>query len=207
MPQVFSRRFDLGFRLAAVGIVAAIAGAAILWHIVVAPAVGAPVWQPVPFSHRHHVGDDGIDCRYCHRSVETSAYAGMPTTATCMTCHSQLFTDAAMLAPVRESLRSGVPLHWQRVNRLPDFVYFDHSIHIAKGVGCYSCHGEVDRMPLSWQAHDMTMRWCLDCHRHPQDSLREAASIFVMRDVAPARERARGLRSTAQLTDCSTCHR
>ena len=125
------------------------------------------VRQPVPFSHEHHVGELGIDCRYCHTSVEKSAFAGMPPTKTCMTCHSQLFTNAAMLAPVRKSLAEHKPIHWQRVHVLPGYVYFDHSIHIAKGVGCTTCHGAVDTMPLMKQAAPLTMGWCLDCHRNP----------------------------------------
>ncbi len=117
--------------------------------------------QPVPFSHEHHVGGLGLDCRYCHTGVETSPVAGMPPTHTCMTCHSQLYTQAAMLAPVRESLAENKPIHWNKVNRLPDYVYFDHSIHIAKGVGCTTCHGPVATMPLMRQAAPLTMGWCL----------------------------------------------
>src|SRR5438094_2055280 len=115
--------------------------------------------QPVQFSHKHHVGDDGIDCRYCHTSVETSSVAGIPPTKTCMNCHSQIWTNAPMLEPVRESFRSGKSLVWNRVNDLPDFVYFDHSIHINKGVGCNTCHGPVDRMPLMYNFASLQMEW------------------------------------------------
>ena len=128
--------------------------------------------QPVPFSHKHHVADDGIDCRYCHTGVETSADAGLPPTHTCMTCHSQLWNDAAMLAPVRKSLESGQPIRWNRVAQVPDYVYFDHSIHVARGVGCVECHGRVDEMPLTMRAKAFQMQFCLDCHRDPATRLR-----------------------------------
>ncbi len=170
--------------------------------------------QPVPFSHKHHVGDDGIDCRYCHASVETSAFAGLPPTTTCMTCHSQLFTDAAMLAPVRESLAGHKPIRWQRVHRLPAYVYFDHSIHVAKGVGCSTCHGAVDTMPLMRQAAPLTMGWCLDCHRNPAPHLRPRSAIFDMHWTPPQDQLAEAKKlmvqyhiDTEHLTDCSRCHR
>lgn len=170
--------------------------------------------QPVPFSHAHHVGGLGIDCRYCHASVETAAFAGMPPTTTCMTCHSQLFTNAAMLAPVRASLAEHKPLHWTRVHRLPDYVYFDHSIHVAKGVGCSSCHGDVANMPLMRQAAPLTMGWCLDCHRDPGSHLRPLDQIFNTRWKPPSDQAERGRQllvayhiKTEHLSDCSRCHR
>jgi len=170
--------------------------------------------QTVPFSHEHHVGGLGIDCRYCHVGVERSRYAGLPPTETCMTCHSQLWTSAPMLAPVRQSLASGEPLHWNRVNRLPDYVYFDHSIHIAKGVGCSTCHGPVDRMPLMQQAAPLTMGWCLSCHRDPAPALRPESAVYDTEWVAPADQAKRGRALLAHyhidnrhLTDCSVCHR
>jgi hypothetical protein len=170
--------------------------------------------QPIPFSHKHHVGDDGIDCRYCHTSVERSAFAGLPPTTTCMSCHSQLFTNAAMLAPVRESLARQLPIHWQRVNRLPDYVYFDHSIHIAKGVGCTTCHGPVQIMPLMRQSAPLTMGWCLNCHRDPAPNLRPKAAIFSTEWQPPKDQREQGEKllgqyhiDTEHLTDCSRCHR
>ena len=170
--------------------------------------------QPIPFSHKHHVGDDGIDCRYCHTSVENSAFAGLPPTTTCMTCHSQLFTNSAMLAPVRESLAEHKPIHWQRVHRLPAYVYFDHSIHIAKGIGCTTCHGAVDTMPLMRQAAPLTMGWCLDCHRNPAPNLRPQAKIFDTQWTPPKDQLAEGKKllvqyhiDTEHLTDCSRCHR
>jgi Cytochrome c7 and related cytochrome c len=170
--------------------------------------------QPVPFSHAHHVGQIGLDCRYCHTSVETSAFAGMPPTTTCMTCHSRLFTNVAMLAPVRGSLADNVPIRWTRVNRLPDYVYFDHSIHIAKGVGCSTCHGDVASMPLMRQAAPLTMGWCLDCHRNPAPNLRPPDKIFNMQWTPPNDRDDQSKRllvayhiDTEHLTDCSRCHR
>ena len=170
--------------------------------------------QPVPFSHKHHVGDLGLDCRYCHTSVEDSSFAGVPPTTTCMTCHSQLFTNTAMLAPVRLSLANDEPIHWRRVNNLPDYVYFDHSIHIAKGVGCTTCHGPVAEMPLMRQAAPLTMGWCLSCHRDPTPYLRPASEVFDPHWTPPADQAERGrkllaeyLIDTEHLTDCSKCHR
>jgi hypothetical protein len=170
--------------------------------------------QPVPFSHAHHVGGLGLDCRYCHTSVTTARFAGIPPTQTCMTCHSQLWTNAAMLAPVRESLAANNPIHWQRVHVLPDYVYFDHSIHIAKGVGCSTCHGAVDQMPLMRQAAPLTMGWCLDCHRHPEAVIRPRDKVFDMKWTPPKNQLAEGRHlmseyqiNTAHLADCSKCHR
>src|SRR5881296_3991998 len=140
--------------------------------------VGVARGQPVPFSHKHHVGDDGIDCRYCHTSVETSAVAGIPPTKTCMNCHSLLFADSQYLEPVRESYRTGKSISWVKVHRLPDFVYFNHSIHVNKGIGCSSCHGPVNQMPLMWQASPLLMQWCLDCHRNLEANLRTRNQIY-----------------------------
>lgn len=170
--------------------------------------------QPVPFSHAHHVGQVGIDCRYCHTSVEKAAFAGIPPTETCMTCHSQLFTNAAMLAPVRASLAEKKPLRWNRVHRLPDYVYFDHSVHVTNGIGCSTCHGAVQTMPLMRQVAPLTMSWCLDCHRDPKPFLRPADQIFNMLWKPPEDQAARGKKllaeyhiDTEHLTDCSRCHR
>lgn len=217
MAQVFSARFDFYVKLTLLGLAGAVATLALLWRLViVAPgyAVGDPVPQPVQFSHKHHVGDDGIDCRYCHTSVETSSFAGLPSTQICMSCHSQLFTDAPALAPVIASWREQRPLRWNRVNDLPDFVYFDHSIHIAKGVGCESCHGRVDRMPLLWRAQSLEMQWCLDCHRQPERQLRPREHVFEL-GWRPAEDQlALGRRlvqeyhiPTSRMSDCSVCHR
>jgi Cytochrome c7 and related cytochrome c len=170
--------------------------------------------QPVPFSHKHHVGDDGIDCRYCHTSVETSAFAGLPPTTTCMTCHSQLFTNARMLAPIRQSFAEHKPIHWVRVHRLPAYVYFDHSVHIANGVGCTTCHGPVQTMPLMSQYAPLTMSWCLDCHRNPAPNLRPQSEIFDVHWKPPADQLEEGKKllvhyhiNTQHLTDCYRCHR
>jgi hypothetical protein len=170
--------------------------------------------QPVPFSHEHHVGGLGLDCRYCHVSVEKARFAGLPSTETCMTCHSQLWTNARMLAPVRESLASNKPIRWERVNLLPGYVYFDHSVHIAKGVGCTTCHGPIGQMKLTRQAAPLTMQWCLDCHRDPTRALRPRDAIFDpdWKPPADGGEQARKLVAayhiqTGHLTDCSICHR
>jgi hypothetical protein len=184
--------------------------------------------QPVPFSHQHHVAGLGIDCRYCHTSVETSSFAGIPPTKTCMNCHSQIWIGAPLLEPVRESFRSGKSLVWTRVNDLPDFVYFDHSIHINKGVGCNTCHGPVDRMPLMFNYASLQMEWCLDCHRDPGKYLRPRDQVFNMRYEPPSTlkpllfdgkeytdQLALGmdlvhkynLRTERDITSCSTCHR
>lgn len=171
--------------------------------------------QPVAFSHEHHVARVGLDCRYCHHTVERSAFAGMPATEVCMGCHSQVWRDSPMLAPVRESLRSGRPLEWTRVTDLPDFVYFDHSIHVAKGIACQSCHGRVDQMPLMRKAHAMHMEWCLQCHRHPETAVRRMEQVFQFLSDAEQAElesigqklvREHGIQKQ-QLTNCSTCHR
>src|SRR3982075_3969227 len=137
--------------------------------------------QPIPFSHQHHVTGLGIDCRYCHTSVEISSFAGIPPTKTCMNCHSQIWSNAQLLEPVRASYRSGESLQWTRVNQLPDFVYFNHSIHVNKGVGCNTCHGPVDQMPLMYQQESLQMAWCLECHRAPEKNLRPRDQVFNMR--------------------------
>jgi hypothetical protein len=142
--------------------------------------------QPVPFSHQHHVTGLGIDCRYCHNSVETSSFAGIPPTKTCMNCHSQIWTNAQLLEPVRASYRSGESLQWTRVNQLPDFVFFNHSIHVTKGVGCNTCHGPVDTMPLMYQQESLQMEWCLGCHRDPGKNLRPRDQVFNMRYQPPS---------------------
>ncbi len=134
--------------------------------------------QPVPFSHEHHVRGLGIDCRYCHTSVERSAFAGLPPTETCMNCHRQIWTNAELLEPIRASYRDNVPVQWTRVHDLPDYVYFNHSVHIAKGIGCQSCHGEVNKMPLMLQNATLEMQWCLDCHRNPVKNVRPREEVF-----------------------------
>lgn len=170
--------------------------------------------QPVPFSHEHHVSGLGIDCRYCHTSVEKSGFAGIPPTKTCMTCHSQIWTNAALLEPVRQSWAKQEPIQWTRVHDLPDYVYFDHSIHVAKGIGCTSCHGRVDQMPLMLQASSLQMEWCLGCHREPEKYIRPRDQVFNMKYEAPSNQRELGEKLVKdykihkeQLTNCSVCHR
>ena len=176
-----------------------------------------PRTQTVPFSHQHHVSGLGLDCRYCHTSVEESAFAGIPPTETCMTCHSKVWTDAPILAPVRQSFAQHEPLEWNRVHQLPDFVFFNHSVHVQKGIGCSECHGRVDQMPLTWKTHSLYMRWCVDCHEAPQKHLRPKDQIFNLAWGPPKDQQQAGLQlleayhiSTnrlQQLKDCSMCHR
>ena len=167
--------------------------------------------QPVPFSHDHHTEAMGISCLYCHTSVEESAFAGVPPTATCMNCHKLIWNDSPMLEPVRESFRSGEPIQWARVNDLPDFVYFNHSIHVTKGMGCVTCHGRVDKMPLLRQAVSLQMEWCLECHRAPQDFVRPRSEILNMEWVAD-NQSVLGAQLVEEyniqsLLSCSVCHR
>lgn len=168
--------------------------------------------QPVPFSHKHHVNGLGIDCRYCHTSVEDSSFAGIPPTEICMTCHSQIWTNSPMLAPVRESFRNNKPLEWTRVYNLADFVYFNHSIHVQKGFACVTCHGEVDRMPLMWQKPSLYMEWCLECHREPERFVRPRQYVFTSEWEPPIDQMVLGQQlvkeyNIRKLTSCSTCHR
>jgi len=171
--------------------------------------------QPVQFSHAHHVGGLGIDCRYCHTTVEESAFANVPPTKTCMNCHSQIWSQSPMLEPVRNSFRTGQSLRWTRVNDLPDFVYFNHSIHVAKGVGCVTCHGRVDRMPLMQQFASLQMEWCLACHREPERFIRPREQVFSMDWTPPGDQLTLGrelvreyqIRDAFSLTNCSVCHR
>jgi len=168
--------------------------------------------QPVQFSHERHVAGNGIDCRYCHTSVETSAFAGIPPTKTCMNCHSQVFANSPYLEPVRASFREDKPIEWTRVHDLPDFVYFDHSIHVAKGVGCSTCHGRVDLMPLMLQVQTLQMRWCLDCHRNPEKYVRPREAVYQMDYQPPVNQAVLGMKLVAEyniqrLTSCSICHR
>jgi Cytochrome c7 and related cytochrome c len=173
------------------------------------------VEQPIQFSHAHHVGGMGIDCRYCHTTVDDSAFANIPPTKTCMNCHSQIWNTAPILEPVRASLRDNTPLRWTRVYDLPDFVYFNHSIHVTQGIGCATCHGRVDQMPLIYQHPTLMMSWCLDCHRNPARQVRPRAEVYNMAWERPTDDPGLGERlvneykiaSVEQLTNCSTCHR
>ena len=171
-----------------------------------------PEEQPIKFDHRHHVRDDAVDCLYCHSGAESSPYAGVPSTSLCMGCHAQVWTGSPELARVRDSYFSGKPIHWQRVNRLPDFVFFNHAIHVGKGVGCVTCHGRVDQMGQVFAAQPLTMRFCLDCHRNPEQHLRPLDQITNMDWVPPRPQEEIGRELAAQLhvrsvTDCSGCHR
>jgi hypothetical protein len=171
--------------------------------------------QPIQFSHKHHVGDDGIDCRYCHTGVESSGFAGIPPTKTCMNCHSVLYNNVQYLEPIRESYRTDQSIQWVKVHRLADYVYFNHSIHVNKGVGCSSCHGQINQMPLVFQASPLNMEWCLECHRNTEMNIRPRTEIFNMDWKTPGNQAELGkqlaaeykLRSTVELTNCSTCHR
>ena len=214
MPQIFHRStntisrvsiFGAAFFVAAFFGVAALLDRSSYWT----GQTEAPE-QPVPFSHDHHVGGIGIDCRYCHTSVEDAAFAGIPPTAICMGCHAQIWADSPTLEPVRDSHRSGRRIRWARVHDLPDFVYFDHSIHVAKGVGCVECHGRVDRMPLTHKAATLQMDWCLDCHRDPVPRLRPRSEIVNMTwrtGDAAAQAALAAETHVGTMIQCSTCHR
>lgn len=171
-----------------------------------------PIDQPVQFDHRHHVQDDGIDCRYCHNTVERSPTAGLPATEVCMGCHSQIWNQSPMLETVRRSYYSGKSIPWNRVYFLPDFVYFNHSIHVNKGIGCVSCHGRVDEMAVVFQVPSLHMEWCLDCHRNPEPNLRPLEQITSM-TWKPTGDPARLARTLARqyqtrhLVSCTNCHR
>lgn len=173
-----------------------------------------PLEQPVQFSHKHHVTDDGIDCRYCHSSVDKSNNAGMPSTEVCMTCHSQIWKESPLIQPIQESYKSGKPIEWARVHDLPDFAYFNHSIHVRKGVSCVSCHGRVDEMPITWKEKDLSMAWCLDCHRNPQKFVRPRDKVYNLAWKPEGDQETLGkeliqkyhVLSELQLTSCSTCH-
>ncbi len=176
--------------------------------------VDIPVEQSVPFSHEHHVNGLGIQCGYCHTSVEKSAFAGIPPTHTCMTCHSQIWTNAPLLQPVRTSYQTSKPLEWVRVHDLPDFAYFNHSIHVNKGMACQVCHGNVNEMPLTWRTNTLHMQWCLDCHRAPEKYIRPKSEIYNFQYVPAKDQQLLGLElvraynvKTEHLTDCSICHR
>jgi cytochrome c7-like protein len=216
MPEPFHPRANIIFRLCLLGAVLSMTFVTWAGYLIVRSPYetmqNVPREQPVPFSHEHHVGGLGIDCRYCHTSVEVSSFAGIPPTKVCMNCHSQMWASSPALAPVRTSYRGGKSIQWTRVNDLPDFVYFSHNIHIHKGIGCSSCHGRVDRMPLTWQAQPLTMEWCIDCHRNPKLQVRPKEEVFNMEYTPPPDQEALGRRLVREyhirsLTSCSTCHR
>jgi hypothetical protein len=215
MAQLFTKKADNIFRILLLGILC-------LMGVSVALAYGwtyssfnthegMAVQQPVPFSHEHHVGELGIDCRYCHTSVEVSAYAGIPASSICMNCHSQIWAEAEMLESVRAAYQEGKPLAWAKVNDLPDFVYFNHSMHVTHGIGCETCHGRVDRMPLMEKVHTFHMEWCLECHRNPDPYVRPRDAVTAMGWQAKnAEESPLVLARQYQVeskTDCYVCHR
>src|ERR1051325_9823818 len=220
MAQIFGKSSNSFSR---VTLVCVFLGFFLFWGVVYAvyrspytTDVGVPYAQPAPFSHQHHVAGLGLDCRYCHTSVEKSSFAGLPPTETCMTCHSQVWKDAPVLAPVRQSFATGQPLVWNRVYQTPDFVFFNHSIHVQKGIGCASCHGPVDEMPMTWKARTLYMRWCLDCHEAPQKQMRPRDQIFNLHWQPPSDQSTRagellsqyhvGPQRVEQLRDCGMCH-
>ena len=216
MPQIFHRSANTLSKLSLAGLLIVV-GSLIFTAILVARSnyvtrAHEYVEQPVQFSHRHHVKDDGIDCRYCHTSVETSPFAGIPPTKTCMNCHSQIWSQAPILEPIRASFREDKPMRWVRVHDLPDFVYFNHSIHVKKGMGCETCHGRIDNMPLTLQENTLQMEGCINCHRNPANYVRPRAEIYTMgykpsvpqSVLGPQLVKEYGIRGN---TSCSTCHR
>ena len=218
MTQIFSPAADTWLRLFMVGGLAlvggSLAGVIGFARSAYVTSTGFRRHQPVPFSHKHHAGELGIDCRYCHTGVETGPQAGLPPTTTCMTCHSQIWSSAAMLEPVQKSLADNKAIVWTRVAKLPDYVFFRHDIHIAKGVGCESCHGRINMMPLTYRAKAFTMEFCIDCHRDPAPNLRPADHVTDMTWRPPSDARAQGEVIAAQegirfgeLTHCYVCHR
>ena len=217
MAQLFPRSANQIARTS----LALVAGAAVLVAVLLTGVVPRSSFvtrqsqareQPVPFYHKHHVGGMGIDCRYCHTSVDKAAFAGIPPTKTCMNCHSQIFKDSPTLEPVRASLREDRSIPWVRVHDLPDFVYFNHSAHVNKGVGCTTCHGPIDQMSYVWQEKSLLMEWCLDCHRAPERYLRPKGEVYSTSYRPPANQLALGRRLKAEYdvqtqVSCSTCHR
>ena len=216
MPQLFHPSTNTISKLTIFGALFAIGGllfvGAAIYRSAYVTGAYVPREQPVPFSHKHHVNGLGIDCRHCHTTVEVSAFAGIPPTKTCMTCHVQVWFDSPMLEPVRASFRGDRSLEWTRVHDLPDFAYFNHSIHLTKGVGCSTCHGQVDQMPLTWQVASLQMEWCLDCHRAPEKYIRPREEIFNMAWQPPPDQIEQGKKlmeeyEVRNATSCSNCHR
>jgi hypothetical protein len=220
MSQVFHPSTNTISKVSIFVLVLLIASLGFIWGLIIrSPYVteaGVIREQPIPFSHLHHVAGLGIDCRFCHSTAETSSFAGMPSTHTCMTCHSQIWTEAPMLEPVRASFREDRSIPWTRVHDLPGFSYFDHSIHLAKGIGCTTCHGQVDQMPLMWREHTLTMEWCLDCHREPHRFIRPRGEVYstTWRPPPDQLEVGRQLvqeynvrQEQGRLTNCTICHR
>lgn len=216
MAQLFHPSFNSISKISIVGGVLLVGAAAWAWGAFLfspyVTGVGVPVEQPVQFSHEHHFSGLGIDCRYCHTSVEKAGFAGIPPVHTCMTCHSQVWADSPYLAPVRQSYQSGIPIRWRRVHDLPGFVYFNHSIHVNKGVGCSECHGRVDLMPLMYKTQTLYMRWCVACHFNPEKFVRPRSEIFNMAYVHPANQAELGAKlvkeyNVLKKVNCTACHR
>ena len=216
MSQFFPRTANSIARFTLLGLVGAVAclmgGGYLIVESPYETRQDVPRQQPIPFSHAHHAGELGIDCRYCHTTVESSSFANIPATKICMNCHSQMWAVAPVLEPLRESYRTGRSIAWTRVHDLPDFVYFNHSIHVHNGVGCSTCHGRVDKMPITWQAESLRMQWCLDCHRHPEQYVRPRDQVFNMNYQPPPNQEELGRQLMTEyhiqsLISCSTCHR
>lgn len=218
MSQLFRPSINIIVKISLLAIVLVLVGLAGLVYLFVKSPymteVGVAKAQPVLFSHEQHVGDLGLDCRYCHSTVEENDFAGIPSTETCMGCHNQVAAEASTLTAVRESDQNNQPLEWIRVHNLADYVYFNHSIHIQKGVGCETCHGRVDQMPVVSKAETLQMDWCLACHRAPEQFIRPVEEVFTMGWQAPADQASLGRELVTahgikieQLTDCSVCHR
>ncbi len=216
MAQIFHPSTNTFSKVSIFGAVFFLAGLLWLFGILIrspyATQVDVAREQPVPFSHKHHVQEIGIDCRYCHTSVEESPFAGLPPTKTCMNCHSQIWTDSPMIAPIKESFRTKRSIAWTRVHDLPDFVYFDHSIHVRKGIGCVTCHGQIDEMPLVRRKATLQMEWCLGCHRAPERYVRPREAVFDLHWQPEEPQEILGKRLVAEYrihseTSCSVCHR
>jgi hypothetical protein len=216
MSQIFHRSANTLSKVSIFGALFIVAG--LIWLAMLinrsSYVTGAQVIreQPIQFSHQHHVQTIGIDCRYCHTTVETAAFAGIPPTKTCMNCHSQIWSTSPFLEPVRASFRDDRSLRWLRVHDLPDFVYFNHSVHVKNGIGCETCHGRVDQMPLMLQEHSLQMEWCLDCHRNPAAYVRPRSEIYTMGYRPPVPQSVIGPRLVKEYgisgrTSCSACHR
>lgn len=219
MPPIFPPRSNLIARvsiLVVLILVAVVVAALVLWtHSSANNKVGVAVAQPVPFPHSFHVGVLQLNCRYCHDTVDKSSFADLPSTETCMSCHSQVATTSPALQPVRDSWKNGTPIQWNRVNRVPDYVYFDHSIHVAKGVGCETCHGRMDTEGTAVKANTFYMAWCLKCHANPANYLRPKDQVYTMgykpsgnqQEIGTALVKEYNVMPSFQLTNCSICHR
>lgn len=216
MSQIFHRSTNTLARVSIFGALFFVAF--LLWLLMVinrssyVTNQGVAKTQPVQFSHKHHVGELGIDCRYCHTSVEVSAVATVPPTKTCINCHSQIWAQSPYLEPVRASWDTDEAIRWIKVYDLPDFVYFNHSVHVHKGIGCVSCHGRVDQMNQLYQYPSLQMEWCLNCHRHPEQYVRPREEVFNLAWEPSQPQQALGLELVKAYdihprTDCSTCHR